>query len=48
MSEQNTLQDEVMDSKSNVNEITMMVEREEVHHPDINELIRSLDTPPPS
>ena len=40
--------DETMTSKSNVNEIGMIVETEELQQPDLNEIIRSLDTPPPS
>jgi len=31
-----------------MNEISMIVETEEGQQPDLNEIIRSLDTPPPS
>ena len=45
--ERDRQQDETMTTKSNINEIGMIVETEEVQQPDLNEIIRSLDTPPP-
>ena len=40
--------DVAKNNKPNVNDINMIVENEESQQPDISEIIRSLDTPPPS
>ena len=48
ISERDGEQQETRGNKSNIHEISMIVETEEGHQPDLSEIIRSLDTPPPS